>query len=267
MRPAYAASDPPRSDEGRAAAAVLLRRPVLGRPAPSIRRRTPQRERSLPRSAPPGRPAPDIGRRTPQREGSSDTPRDSPGPGRLGPRGGVSRGTLPAIGNRRLPWTDGATRTHPQVRASAPGPPLRRRGDEAPRPPLPAAHPSRPPQRAAVPDDARGRGLGSRAPRGDRAVGPRARLEPAANVLAGGAVEIRIARLRFTPRFRSPATAEAVGVLADCERRNRMIAPVLRRVLSRLAGFRCDGRPAAGRHRLVEALPLLAFSPIDAEPA
>lgn len=91
-------------------------------------------------------------------------------------------------------------------------------------------------------------------------------MEPAANVLAGGAVEIRIARLRFTPRFRSPATAEAVGVLADCERRNRMIAPVLRRVLSRLAGFRCDGS-AAGRHRLVEALPLLAFSPIDAEPA
>lgn len=116
MRPAYAASDPPRSDEGRAAAAVLLRRPVLGRPAPSIRRRTPQRERSLPRSAPLGRPAPDIGRQTPQREGSSDTPRDSPGPGRLGPRGGVSRGTLPAIGNRRLPWTDGATRAHPQVR-------------------------------------------------------------------------------------------------------------------------------------------------------
>lgn len=55
-------------------------------------------------------------------------------------------------------------------------------------------------------------------------------------------------------------------MLADYERRNRMIAPVLRRVLSRLAGFRCDGS-AAGRHRLVEALPLLAFSPIDAEPA
>lgn len=80
------------------------------------------------------------------------------------------------------------------------------------------------------------------------------------NVLAGGAVEVQIAELRFEPRVRSPEREEAVGVLADYERRNRMAGPIVRAILSRLAGFRYDGS-VESRYRLVEALPLLAFSP------
>jgi deazaflavin-dependent oxidoreductase (nitroreductase family) len=80
------------------------------------------------------------------------------------------------------------------------------------------------------------------------------------NVLAGGAVEVRIAGLRFEPRLRSLEREEAVGVVADYERRNRVAGPIVRAILSRLAGFRYDGS-AESRHRLVEALPLLAFGP------
>ena len=80
------------------------------------------------------------------------------------------------------------------------------------------------------------------------------------NVLAGGAVEVQIARLRFEPRVRSPEQEEAIGVLADYERRNRMAGPIVRAVLSRLAGFRYDGS-AESRRKVVEALPMLAFSP------
>lgn len=80
------------------------------------------------------------------------------------------------------------------------------------------------------------------------------------NVLAGGAAEVRIAELRFAPRVRSLEVEEAVAVLADYERRNRAVGPIVRAILSRLAGFRYDGS-AESRHRLVEALPLVAFSP------
>jgi hypothetical protein len=82
------------------------------------------------------------------------------------------------------------------------------------------------------------------------------------NVLAGGAVEVLIAATRFEPTARSLEREEAVLVLADYERRNRLTGPIVRAVLSRLAGFRYDGS-AEARDRLVEALPLLAFSPRD----
>ena len=78
------------------------------------------------------------------------------------------------------------------------------------------------------------------------------------NALAGGAVEVQIAGLRFEPQVRSPKREEAVAVVADYERRNRIAAPIVRTVLSRLAGFRYDGS-AAARERLVETLPLVAF--------
>jgi hypothetical protein len=80
------------------------------------------------------------------------------------------------------------------------------------------------------------------------------------NVLAGGAVEVQIAGLRFEPRVRSPEREEASGVLADYERRNRLAGLLVRWVLSRLAGFRYDGS-SESRSKLVEALPLLALSP------
>lgn len=79
------------------------------------------------------------------------------------------------------------------------------------------------------------------------------------NVEAGGAEEIRIAGARFRPAVRKPDTAEAVEVLAGYERRNRLAAPIVRAMLSRLAGFPYDSSPVA-RRRLVETLPLVAFT-------
>jgi deazaflavin-dependent oxidoreductase (nitroreductase family) len=80
------------------------------------------------------------------------------------------------------------------------------------------------------------------------------------NVLAGGAVEVRIAELRFEPEARPLEKAEAMLALEGYERRNRIARPVARAALSRLAGFRYDGTPER-RGRLVEALPLLALRP------
>ncbi len=47
---------------------------------------------------------------------------------------------------------------------------------------------------------------------------------------------------------------------ADYERRNRFAGPVVRTLLTRLAGFRYDGSEPA-RRRLVQALPLIALTP------
>jgi deazaflavin-dependent oxidoreductase (nitroreductase family) len=82
------------------------------------------------------------------------------------------------------------------------------------------------------------------------------------NLLAGQAVQVQIARLRFAPAMRPLGSDEAVGVLADYERRNRLVAPLVRGVLSKLAGFRYDGSDAA-RRRLVQTLPLVALRPRD----
>jgi deazaflavin-dependent oxidoreductase (nitroreductase family) len=82
------------------------------------------------------------------------------------------------------------------------------------------------------------------------------------NLLAGQAVQVQIARLRFAPAVRPLGSDEAVGVLADYERRNRLAAPLVRGVLSKLAGFGYDGSDAA-RRRLVQTLPLVALRPRD----
>jgi deazaflavin-dependent oxidoreductase (nitroreductase family) len=80
------------------------------------------------------------------------------------------------------------------------------------------------------------------------------------NVLAGGAVEIAIASERFRPDYRELAPAEAAAVLGGYERRNRLLAPIVRAVLSRLAGWRYDGS-LPSRRRLVSDHPILAFRP------
>jgi deazaflavin-dependent oxidoreductase (nitroreductase family) len=82
------------------------------------------------------------------------------------------------------------------------------------------------------------------------------------NVQAGGAVEVRIGRARWAPAVRVLEPAEATAAFAGYERRNRWAAPIVRRVLSRLAGFDYDGS-AAGRERLVAELPLVAFRACD----
>jgi deazaflavin-dependent oxidoreductase (nitroreductase family) len=81
------------------------------------------------------------------------------------------------------------------------------------------------------------------------------------NVEAGGALEIATGRDRFDrPEHRILGDEEAARVLAEYERRNRIAAPVVRLVLSRLAGFDYDASPSA-RLRLVRTLPLVGFRP------
>jgi deazaflavin-dependent oxidoreductase (nitroreductase family) len=80
------------------------------------------------------------------------------------------------------------------------------------------------------------------------------------NLQAGCGVEVAIGRRRFRPRHRVLGSREAVGVLADYERRNRWVAPLVRRVLSWLVGWRYDGSDGA-RRRLAGQLPLVALRP------
>jgi deazaflavin-dependent oxidoreductase (nitroreductase family) len=82
------------------------------------------------------------------------------------------------------------------------------------------------------------------------------------NVLAGGAVEVEIARECWLPQARALEPAESVAVLADYERRNQRLTPVVRKVLSRLARIEYDGSPAA-RLAVADTLPLVAFRPHD----
>jgi deazaflavin-dependent oxidoreductase (nitroreductase family) len=82
------------------------------------------------------------------------------------------------------------------------------------------------------------------------------------NIQANPAVEVVVGRHRFQPEHRVVGEAEAVRVLADYEWRNRWIRPIVRRLLSALAGWRYDGSGAA-RERLVRQLPVVAFRPRD----
>jgi deazaflavin-dependent oxidoreductase (nitroreductase family) len=87
-----------------------------------------------------------------------------------------------------------------------------------------------------------------------------ARTDWLRNALAGGAREVAVGRHRFAPEIRQLGQDEAAAVLAEYERRNRLAAPVVRAVLSRLVGWRYTGTDDE-RRRLVAALPLVALSP------
>lgn len=78
------------------------------------------------------------------------------------------------------------------------------------------------------------------------------------NVQAAPAIEVLVGRDRFRPVYRELDEPEAMAVLADYERRNRWVAPVVRRVLSWLVGWGYDGSEDA-RRRLVRQLPVLAL--------
>ncbi len=85
------------------------------------------------------------------------------------------------------------------------------------------------------------------------------------NIQAEPALEVRTAGRRFVPDQRVLDEDEAMEAIAGYERRNRLIEPIVRRVLSRLAGFPYDGTEDA-RRRLVRELPLVAFRPRDPDP-
>ena len=82
------------------------------------------------------------------------------------------------------------------------------------------------------------------------------------NIQAAPAVEIAINGRRFPPRHRILDQNQAAAALTDYERRNRLIAPIVRRVLCRLAGSPYDGS-AAARLRLIRQLPMIGFRPLS----
>jgi deazaflavin-dependent oxidoreductase (nitroreductase family) len=86
------------------------------------------------------------------------------------------------------------------------------------------------------------------------------------NLQAHPAVQVVVGRRAFTPAQRELAADEAMAAMAGYERRNRLLAPVVRTVLSRLVGWPYDGSEAA-RRRLVAERPLVALWPATGRPA
>jgi deazaflavin-dependent oxidoreductase (nitroreductase family) len=80
------------------------------------------------------------------------------------------------------------------------------------------------------------------------------------NISAHPALEIVVGRERFVPEHRLLGLDEAEATMAGYERRNRIIAPIVRRVLGRLIGKPYDGS-ATARRELVSQLPMVAFRP------
>jgi deazaflavin-dependent oxidoreductase (nitroreductase family) len=78
------------------------------------------------------------------------------------------------------------------------------------------------------------------------------------NVQAHPPLEIAMGRRRFTPICRTLTEVEAASVLQAYERRNRILAFVIRKVLSRLVGWRYDGSFEA-RMKIVDQLPIVGF--------
>jgi deazaflavin-dependent oxidoreductase (nitroreductase family) len=80
------------------------------------------------------------------------------------------------------------------------------------------------------------------------------------NIQSAGRTKVTIGRETMNVNSRNLQDPEAVKVLADYERRNRLITPIVRRVLSQLAGFKYDGTESS-RLALVQQLPLVEFTP------
>jgi hypothetical protein len=84
------------------------------------------------------------------------------------------------------------------------------------------------------------------------------------NLNAGGGVAVTVGRRHFRPGMRVLPDDDAAAILADYERRNRILAPLIRRVLSALAGWHYAGTDDE-RLRLVRRLPLIALGPSNAD--
>lgn len=81
------------------------------------------------------------------------------------------------------------------------------------------------------------------------------------NVRAGGPVAVDFGRGSRPARARVVPPDEGAVVLAAYERRYGLLRPLLRRVLSALAGFPYRGTDD-DRRRVVETMPMLALSPL-----
>ncbi|HTQ35196.1 MAG TPA: nitroreductase family deazaflavin-dependent oxidoreductase [Stellaceae bacterium] len=80
------------------------------------------------------------------------------------------------------------------------------------------------------------------------------------NIEARPGAEIIIGREQFLATHRDVEPEEAAAVVAGYERRNRLMAPIVRLGLRWLAGWPYRGTDA-DRQRLVAQLPLIAFRP------
>lgn len=80
------------------------------------------------------------------------------------------------------------------------------------------------------------------------------------NIQAPPGAEVVIGSRRFSAEHRVLGTDEAVRVITGYEQRNRLIAPIIRAVLSRLLGWRYVGSEI-DRRWLATHLPLVAFRP------
>jgi deazaflavin-dependent oxidoreductase (nitroreductase family) len=80
------------------------------------------------------------------------------------------------------------------------------------------------------------------------------------NLEAGGPAAVTVGRTTYPVRHRVLGTDAAVAVLADYEHRNRLVGPLLRRVLSALVGRPYRATDADRRHA-VTVLPLVALRP------
>ncbi len=80
------------------------------------------------------------------------------------------------------------------------------------------------------------------------------------NIEAVPDFEVIIGSRRLTAIHRILDQDEATKVIAGYEHRHRLLAPIVRAVLSRLLGWRYDGSDTA-RRKLVAQLPLIAFRP------
>lgn len=78
--------------------------------------------------------------------------------------------------------------------------------------------------------------------------------------LDGAAERVDIGGERLVPVARRVEGEEAFRLFSEYEHRYRFLQPLTRPVVSRLAGFRYDGSPAA-RRRLLERMPLVALGP------
>lgn len=85
------------------------------------------------------------------------------------------------------------------------------------------------------------------------------------NIQARPARLVIVGRRSFHPVHRDLTVEEASAALADYESRNRIAAPIIRKVLSRLVGWRYDGSEES-RCRLVGERPLVLFTPTDQNP-
>lgn len=92
-----------------------------------------------------------------------------------------------------------------------------------------------------------------------------ARADWVRNLEAGGPASVTVGRRTSTAAHRVLDGGEATAALADYERRHRLVAPVVRAVLSRLLGRRYRGTPEQ-RRLLAARLPVLALRPGEPAP-